>query len=347
MAIQENEVVTQFILFDHLEGLELFKIRKFENLENRSYTDYMALMEAVEYVSSFSLEAESDYNTELKKFLELNNVRVLHGDKALKPICKELNIEYKCSNNIMRGIKTHIEKILKIKFNKQRLLAEAYRFSRSKIGEEKNDVYAVHVGYEIEQLEKELQHITITINELKSLHPSVLTNIDQIQLVKLQSIQETKKNLINKLTQHLEDKMKGIAPNTREILGDKLLCKILHKAGGILNLSMLPASTIQLLGAEKSLFNALKSRRSTPKYGLIYELVKTKYASSPYSMGQISRDIANKCAISSKIDCFESTTNVYGVKLKQAINNKLYGKKKTKVTTEDILTKCENINQFN
>lgn len=40
--------------------------------------------------------------------------------------------------------------------------------------------------------------------------------------------------------------------------------------GSLLNLAKHPASTVQILGAEKALFRALKTRKDTPKYGLIY-----------------------------------------------------------------------------
>lgn len=45
---------------------------------------------------------------------------------------------------------------------------------------------------------------------------------------------------------------------------------LLLLTGSLLNLAKHPASTVQILGAEKALFRALKTRRDTPKYGLIY-----------------------------------------------------------------------------
>jgi nucleolar protein 58 len=37
-----------------------------------------------------------------------------------------------------------------------------------------------------------------------------------------------------------------------------------------MNLAKHPSSTVQILGAEKALFRALKAKHDTPKYGLIY-----------------------------------------------------------------------------
>ncbi|CAF4420992.1 unnamed protein product, partial [Adineta steineri] len=38
----------------------------------------------------------------------------------------------------------------------------------------------------------------------------------------------------------------------------------------LLNLAKHPSSTVQILGAEKALFRAMKTKHDTPKYGLIY-----------------------------------------------------------------------------
>ena len=41
-------------------------------------------------------------------------------------------------------------------------------------------------------------------------------------------------------------------------------------AGSLINLAKQPASTVQILGAEKGISRALKTKHDTPKYGLIY-----------------------------------------------------------------------------
>lgn len=64
--------------------------------------------------------------------------------------------------------------------------------------------------------------------------------------------------------------MTSIAPNLTALLGEYVGAKLLTHAGGLNNLCKLPASTIQILGAEKALFRALKTKSKTPKYGLLY-----------------------------------------------------------------------------
>ena len=60
---------------------------------------------------------------------------------------------------------------------------------------------------------------------------------------------------------------------------------------------------MQILGAEKALFRALKSKGNTPKYGLIFHSTFIGRATAK-NKGRISRYLANKCAMSARIDAF-------------------------------------------
>lgn len=143
-------------------------------------------------------------------------------------------------------------------------------------------------------------------------------------------IQE-KRQLLQSLEDYLSDKMKLLAPNLREILGDRLSFKMIHKAGGMMNLSLYPSSTLQLLGAEKSLFRSLKMKRNTPKYGLIYGLLKNNKSG-------MCRSIASKCSLAARIDCFnENRSSEYGKELKNLIDRKMKNPKKTVETSTDVL----------
>jgi len=78
---------------------------------------------------------------------------------------------------------------------------------------------------------------------------------------------------------------------------------LISHAGSLTNLSKYPASTVQILGAEKALFRALKTKGNTPKYGLLYHSSFIGRA-GPKHKGRISRFLANKCSIAARIDCF-------------------------------------------
>jgi nucleolar protein 56 len=69
---------------------------------------------------------------------------------------------------------------------------------------------------------------------------------------------------------YLGDKMAAVAPNLSALIGDAVGARLIAHAGSLTNLAKYPASTVQILGAEKALFRALKTKGNTPKYGLIY-----------------------------------------------------------------------------
>jgi nucleolar protein 56 len=88
-------------------------------------------------------------------------------------------------------------------------------------------------------------------------------------------------------------------------------------------LAKAPASTVQILGAEKALFRALKTKGNTPKYGLIYHSTFIGRAAAK-NKGRISRYLANKCSIATRIDSFSDNPNkIYGEKLREQVEERL------------------------
>jgi len=126
-----------------------------------------------------------------------------------------------------------------------------------------------------------------------------------------------------KLATYLHNKMECVAPNLQSLIGDQVGARLISHAGSLTNLAKYPASTVQILGAEKALFRALKTRSNTPKYGLIYHSSFIGRAGLK-NKGRISRFLANKCSIASRIDCFlEKPTSVFGDTLKQQVEDRL------------------------
>jgi nucleolar protein 58 len=74
------------------------------------------------------------------------------------------------------------------------------------------------------------------------------------------------------LAEYLRNRMSAIAPNLTALVGELVGARLISHAGSLLSLAKHPASTIQILGAEKALFRALKTKHDTPKYGLIYHV---------------------------------------------------------------------------
>ncbi|XP_055617423.1 nucleolar protein 56 [Toxorhynchites rutilus septentrionalis] len=125
------------------------------------------------------------------------------------------------------------------------------------------------------------------------------------------------------LAEYLHSKMTNVAPNLQSLIGDQVGARLISKAGSLTNLAKYPASTVQILGAEKALFRALKTKSNTPKYGLLFNSSFIGRANAK-NKGRISRFLANKCSIASRIDCFtENPNNVFGEALKQQVEDRL------------------------
>lgn len=125
------------------------------------------------------------------------------------------------------------------------------------------------------------------------------------------------------LHSYLVDKMGIVAPNLATLLGETIGARLISHAGSLTSLSKYPASTVQILGAEKALFRALKTKGNTPKYGLLYHSSFIGRAGQK-NKGRISRFLANKCSIASRIDNFsEQPTTKFGEALKAQVEERL------------------------
>merc|ERR1712106_1145051 len=125
------------------------------------------------------------------------------------------------------------------------------------------------------------------------------------------------------LSTYLRNKMEIVAPNLATLIGDTVGARLISHAGSLTTLAKAPASTVQILGAEKALFRALKTKGNTPKYGLIFHSSFIGRAGAK-NKGRISRYLVNKCSIASRIDCFsDESTTVFGKKLKEQVEDRL------------------------
>jgi len=105
------------------------------------------------------------------------------------------------------------------------------------------------------------------------------------------------------LSDHIESAMDLVAPNVKSLLTASVGARIIAKAGSLSRLAVLPASTIQVLGAEKALFRALKTGTRPPKHGLIFQHPLI-HSAPRWQRGKIARAIASKVAIAARIDVY-------------------------------------------
>ena len=108
-------------------------------------------------------------------------------------------------------------------------------------------------------------------------------------------------DLRNNLEEHVETEMRKIAPNLSAVLGTSVRARMLARAGSLKHLAIMPASTIQVLGAEKALFRSLRTGAQPPKHGLLFQH-SLVHAAPRWQRGKIARAIAGKAAIASRVD---------------------------------------------
>merc|ERR1712232_621598 len=110
------------------------------------------------------------------------------------------------------------------------------------------------------------------------------------------------------LFEYLKNRMNAIAPNLTILVGEIVGARLIAHAGSLMNLAKFPSSTIQLLGAEKALFRALKTKHDTPKYGLIFHASLIGSA-QPKHKGKIARVLAAKTALAVRVDALSDETS--------------------------------------
>jgi nucleolar protein 56 len=205
------------------------------------------------------------------------------------------------------------------------------------------DKIVVHVNGAIEELDKTINIFVERIREWYSLHFPEMERIVKsherfLKLIKdfglrkkikekdllelkdksigmdlsendIRPIQEFASLILNlyelreKLSKYLEKVLKEVAPNFSEIATPTLAAKLISKAGSLEKLAKMPSSTIQLLGAEKSLFRFLHGKGKSPKYGLIFQHPYVQRA--PLKLrGKVARHLAAKLSMAIKIDFY-------------------------------------------
>ncbi len=126
--------------------------------------------------------------------------------------------------------------------------------------------------------------------------------------------------LRRELADYIAAVMKEVAPNITALVGPLLGARLISLAGGLEELAFLPASTIQVLGAEKALFRALRTGGKPPKHGVIFQFPAI-HRSPRWQRGKIARALAAKLAIAARVDYF--TGRFIGDKLKEALMKRI------------------------
>eukprot|EP01022_Parablepharisma_sp_SALTPOND_P019382 TRINITY_DN329_c0_g2_i2.p1 TRINITY_DN329_c0_g2~~TRINITY_DN329_c0_g2_i2.p1 ORF type:complete len:554 (-),score=78.76 TRINITY_DN329_c0_g2_i2:8103-9764(-) len=199
-----------------------------------------------------------------------------------------------------------------------------------------NTIFAqvVHIIGSREQLTEDMrEELTETTKDeemVQAIYDSAKSSMGQ-------DITESDKEMLNQLSSrlinmikyreemqnYLKERLNTVTPNMAALIGENVGARLISHAGGLVNLAKLPASTIQILGAEKALFRALKTRGNTPKYGLIYHSTYIGRAAAQ-NKGRISRSLANKLAMAARIDAFSlKSTTRFGETFRDQVEDRM------------------------
>ncbi|MDQ3839170.1 MAG: ribonucleotide-diphosphate reductase subunit beta [Thermoproteota archaeon] len=144
-------------------------------------------------------------------------------------------------------------------------------------------------------------------------------NLKMIRELADQVIEQSE--LRDDLANNIETTMDVVAPNVKELLTASVGARMIAKAGSLQRLATLPASTIQILGAEKALFRSLKTGANPPKHGMLFQHPLI-HAAPKWQRGKIARAVAAKVAIAARIDAYRHAEKdpIIADKLKKRIS---------------------------
>lgn len=259
-------------------------IKKFKKVEKLDAKKALHLFKDKKYFSDFYI-----LNLDLAK-------------KRVKESVKFDNLIIQCINNI--------EELDKVANTLVKRLREWYELYNPEFSHYVNDneKFAELIAEGKDKKEKESMGADLAKEDLDSIKELAK---------KVDGLYKSKK----KQVEYLERTMKKNTPNIMAVAGITIGAKLIALAGGLKRLIRFPASTVQLLGAEKALFRHLRNKKNVlpPKFGIIHEhalISKVKRA----EQGKVARALADKILLAAKIDYFKG--EFIGDKLRKGLEER-------------------------
>ncbi len=299
-----NDLEALVIVEDELRkelGREGFKVEEFPS----DLRDVLRSRKIELMIKSGLASSEDDARDKIRNFaITLSEIKlrevsarpdlhVIEAIQALDEVDKTLNI---LATRVKEWYGLHFPEL-------SSLIDDPLTYSKfvNKFGERKNirEEELVKFGFSI----KKAEAVSISTEKSKGgdLREEDLRRILAIaeEVIKMDSLRD-------KLSGYVERNMRTIAPNITSIVGATIGARLMAKAGGLEKLAMLPASTIQVLGAEKALFRALRTGTRPPKHGIIFQHPAV-HSAPKWQRGKIARSLATKIAIAARIDAFRGS----------------------------------------
>ena len=239
-----------------------------------------------------------------KRLLKIENKEILSEEKkivkGIDVIVNEKRLQkigsYDPTNSVFKKIKIKPEDF---DFPEDLLHKSSIIVAKNRVEEKlaSEDLQVVHMVNALDDL---IQTSNLLSERIECW--SVLPESEK-KIAPLKNAYSTVNNEIISLEKQIENDMEHIAPNTTKLAGPLIGARLISIAGGLERLAVMPASTIQLLGAEKAFFRFKKEGGKPPKHGVIFQ--QSLINKAPYNIrGKIARVIATKISIAVKADFF-------------------------------------------
>ncbi|MUN27981.1 C/D box methylation guide ribonucleoprotein complex aNOP56 subunit [Sulfuracidifex metallicus] len=264
--------------------------------------------EKEEEVYSFLYQLSMEYTrSKLRGASQRRDLLAIQAIRAIDDIDKTINL---FSERLREWYSLHFPEL-------DRLIEDHLQYAR----------IISYFGYRDNIALEGLKEIGFTDNKASKIYDAAKKSIgadisdDDLKAVRMLSDNILEKYKIrDNLTNYLEEVMREVAPNVTALVGASLGARLLSIAGSLQDLAKMPASTIQVLGAEKALFRALRSGSRPPKHGVIFQY-QSIHMSPRWQRGKIARALAAKLAIASRIDAFSG--RYVGDQLVESLNKRI------------------------
>lgn len=170
--------------------------------------------------------------------------------------------------------------------------------------------FVINVGLRDGVRELDMKNLGFSSDKVEALvkaaSSSIGASLDKVNLKPIMDLASATLSfyrLRKTLEQYIDELMDYVAPNIKGLVGSLIGARLIALAGGIEKLIKMPTSTIQLLGAEKALFRAIRTGAKPPKHGIIFQHPEVHRAPR-WQRGKIARALASKLTIAARIDFF-------------------------------------------
>lgn len=237
----------------------------------------------------FAIDLSSNKVKRISEKLDLHIIQAINSldelDKIINTIGSRLRewygLHFPELDNLIQNILTYAE-IVRMAGNRKNISSEI--LEKLGLEQKKSDIIV-----SASQRSKGGDLLEENLSILKKLADEVI----------LQS--EVRRILVNLI----DDSMEKVAPNVKQLLTSTVGARLIAKSGSLSKLASLPASTIQILGAEKALFRSLKTGAAPPKHGILFQH-PILHSAPRWQRGKMARTIASKVAIAARIDFFRN-----------------------------------------